>query len=120
MAECNTTTTAPTAPTAPINTATPPRSAAAKPNEAAYLSGRLHRHQDRLYMLHTLAEAALESLDPSTDTDTARATLTGMLEIVRADIDEVLFLALRVGDLATTTDTDATKTTPTAPAGMES
>ena len=98
------------------NTAAQRRSMAAKPNEAAYVSERLHRHYDRLYMLHTLAETALESLDYSTDTDIARAMLTGMLEMVRADLDEIVLLAKRAGDTTGTADT--TQVT-TAPAGME-
>lgn len=77
------------------------------PPAALRLSESLHRHHDRLYMLHTLAEAALQSLAPTTDTDTARAALTGMVEMLRADFDEILFLALRVGDLATTANATA-------------
>ena len=110
MAELTPITTAPTAPTTPINTATPPRSAAAKPNEATRLSKRLGRHYDRLYLLSTLGHLAIESLDYNTDTDTARATLTGMVEMLASDFEEIQSLIDLAGG-----DTDASLT----PAGME-
>jgi hypothetical protein len=107
MAELKPTTIASTT----TNTAAQPHSMAATPNGAARLTKRLQLQYDRLYLLSTLGHLAIESLEYNTDTDTARAALTGMLEMLASDFEGFQSLMDLVG-------ADTTQVT-TAPAGME-